>query len=102
MKKNKKGLRKARRRLLMLIVIFFGAAAFLCASVFKVWLQIFDNNHTILELTTKYNKLLEEEKQLESDVNKLQDPDYMARYAREKYMYTKDGEIIIKIPNESE
>ena len=34
------------------------------------------------------------------DVDKLQDPDYIARDAREKYLYSKDGEFIIKIPEE--
>ena len=28
------------------------------------------------------------------------DKDYIARYAREKYYYSKDGEFIIKIPEE--
>ena len=32
------------------------------------------------------------------DADKLQDPDYIARYAREKYSYSKDGEIILRIP----
>ena len=27
----------------------------------------------------------------------MQDPEYVARYAREKYMYTKNGEKILKI-----
>ena len=35
---------------------------------------------------------------LKSEVAKLQDPDYVARYAREKYLYSKSGEIIIRIP----
>ena len=39
---------------------------------------------------------------LESDVIKLQDPDYVAKYAREKYLYSKDGELIIKIIDENE
>ncbi len=101
MKKNKKGMKKAKRRLLLLIVVFFIGLCFMGSTVFKVWIQIFNNNHTISELTMKYNNLLEEEKQLESDVNKLRDPDYMARYARERYMYTKDGEIIIKIQGDN-
>ena len=66
--------------------------------LFKVWLQVIDNNNTIATLSSQYDKLMEEEKQLKSDVNKLQDPDYVARYAREKYLYTKDGELIIKMP----
>ena len=27
----------------------------------------------------------------------LQDPNYIARFAREKYLYSKNGEIIIRI-----
>ena len=33
---------------------------------------------------------------------KLQDPEYVAKYAREKYLYSKDGELIIKIVDENE
>ena len=28
----------------------------------------------------------------------MQDPEYIARYLREKYLYSKDGEDIIRIP----
>ncbi|UKI29312.1 MAG: septum formation initiator family protein [Clostridium sp.] len=37
------------------------------------------------------------EEELNSEVTKLQDDEYVAKYAREKYMYSKDGEYIIKI-----
>ena len=95
---KKKGLKKARQRLLLLIVLFLGLLISVSFNLFKVWLQVIDNNNTIASLTSKYDELMEEEKQLKSDVNKLQDPDYVARYAREKYLYTKDGELIIKMP----
>ena len=52
------------------------------------------------ELEEKYVKLLEEKEILEDDVVKLQDPEYVAKYAREKYLYSKDGELIIKIIDE--
>ena len=42
-------------------------------------------------------KLNDEEKALESDIQKLEDPTYVARYAREKYLYSKNGEKILKI-----
>ena len=48
--------------------------------------------------TTKLEKLKDKEDELNNTVTKLQDPDYVARYAREKYLYSKDGEIIIRIP----
>ena len=44
--------------------------------------------------------LKEKEEELSVDANKLQNPDYIARYAREKYLYSKDGEIILQIPEE--
>ena len=95
---KKKGLKRARRRLLLLIVLFLGILAVVSFNLFKVWLQVIDNNNTIASLTSKYDSLMEQEKQLKSDVNKLQDPDYVARYAREKYLYTKEGELILKMP----
>jgi cell division protein FtsB len=45
----------------------------------------------------QYIELLEEEASLNSVVTKLQVPDYKARRVREDLMYTKDGEIILKI-----
>lgn len=95
---KRKGLKRARRRLLLLIVLFLGILATVSFNLFKVWLQVIDNNNTIAVLTSKYDSLMEQEKQLKSDVNKLQDPDYVARYAREKYLYTKEGELILKMP----
>ena len=41
--------------------------------------------------------LLEEEKKLEADIKRLSDPLYIARYAREKYFYSKENEIILRM-----
>ena len=49
--------------------------------------------------TRKLTHLKDKEEELKGQVNKLQGPDYIARYAREKYLYSKDGEIIIRIPD---
>lgn len=51
-------------------------------------------------LEKKLVELSDEKEVLESDIQKLQDPDYIAKYAREKYLYSKDGELIIRIPDE--
>ena len=40
--------------------------------------------------------LLEQEDAIEADIKKLSDPLYIARYAREKYFYSRDGEIILR------
>ena len=69
----------------------------LIGTVFNDWTLIKENIKATEELNERYQSLLEEEASLNSEVIKLQDPEYVARYAREKYMYTKDGEKILKI-----
>ena len=49
------------------------------------------------ELELKYKEILEREDLLKSEISKLEDEEYVARYAREKFLYSKDGEIIIKL-----
>lgn len=90
--------KKSKKRLLYLTVALLVIVVLVVSSVFKDWLQIIDNDRVVNELSMKYNNLLSQEEQLQSDVNKLQDSNYVARYAREKYLYTKDGELIIRIP----
>lgn len=97
-KKNSK--RKRNRRMLLL---GFGSLAIIIAmtlTIGKYWIEIIDKYNEKKELEERLVKLQEEEKALKLDASKLQDPDYVARYAREKYLYSKDGEFIIKIPKE--
>lgn len=71
----------------------------LVRTVASDWQNIMDNNHQIKQLTQEYNNLLSEEEKLESDVIKLQDSDYIARYAKEKFLYSQDGDTIIRMDN---
>ena len=69
-------------------------------TIGKYWVEIFEKYQEKKSLEKKLVDLKEEEERLRADASKLQDPDYIARYAREKYLYSKDGEYIIKIPEE--
>lgn len=80
--------------LLFFVVVFI---VLLISTVLGDWLQIMENRQLTEDLNTYYGELQEEEAALNSEVVKLQDPDYMARYARERYGYTKDGEKILTI-----
>ena len=51
----------------------------------------------IYDLEVAYNDKLNEEEVLNDEISKLEDPEYLAKYAREKYLYSKKDEIIIKI-----
>ncbi|MFV0498759.1 MAG: FtsB family cell division protein [Bacilli bacterium] len=41
-------------------------------------------------------------KELEDVISKLNDPNYLKTYAKENYLYSEDGTIIIRIPDEKE
>ena len=80
--------------LITFIVLF---SIVLIATVYSDIRSITQNISETKEYNKLYEELLEEEASLNSEVIKLQDPEYVARYAREKFMYTKDGELILKI-----
>ena len=94
----KKVSKKAKRRMSILTCLLIALIIALGATFFSNWNTILENKRETKKLTAEYNELLEKESALKSEVTKLQDPDYVARYAREKYLYSKNGEIIIRIP----
>ncbi|MBQ2639596.1 MAG: septum formation initiator family protein [Bacilli bacterium] len=89
---------KKTKRMFSLVLISLAIIGFTTFTIGKSWLEIYDKYREKKELDKKYVKLKEKEAQLRVDAGKLQDPDYIARYAREKYLYSKDGEIILKLP----
>ena len=95
-KKNTVKKDSSRIGFLLFIVVMF--LVILVSTVFGDLQQIVYNKEQTKVLNSKYTGLLEEEASLNSEVNKLQDADYIERYAREKYMYTLDGEKIPETP----
>ena len=94
---DRKITRKERRRIFMTFIIcVFVIGVSVISSVDNV-LDIIEKNNEKEKLTTTLEKLEEEEKILSDDVEKLKNPEYAARYAREKYLYSKNGEKILKI-----
>lgn len=89
--------KKAARRKRIYIFIIFALVSFLGYKMFSYWPRIFANYQEKKKLEAQYNELLEEEAILTGNINKLKDPKYIARFAREKYLYSKNGELIIRI-----
>jgi cell division protein DivIC len=89
---------KVKRRLFFQTIFLFILIFALIFSVFSDWTKILQNKKKIVNLNSQYTSLLEDEESLNSEITKLQDPDYVARYAREKYMYSLPDEVIIRIP----
>ncbi|ERL63915.1 FtsB family cell division protein [Schleiferilactobacillus shenzhenensis] len=53
-------------------------------------------NHSRTEMTAVQKK----NDQLKGEVKQLHDPDYLAKYIREKYYFSKPGEIIFSLPGD--
>lgn len=79
------------------IIIFY----FLFVLSYYVY-KIIELNEEKKTLEKNYISLKTEEKELRNEIEKLQDSDYIARYARENYSYSKDGEYIIKLSEEEQ
>lgn len=88
---------KAQTRIRIYLVVIVGLLTFLGYEMYSYWPKIYSNYKEKAELQEQYNSLLDEENTLSGDIKKLQDPNYIARFAREKYLYSKNGEIIIRI-----
>ncbi len=94
--KRRKYTVKTKGRMLV-IFIFFGAIIFtLGYTLFFNLKQVRDLNNQMVELENEKVVLEDEEKAILADIKKLSDPTYIARYAREKYFYSKEGEIILR------
>lgn len=93
----KKTSKKDKRRITILMIFLTPLLVFFVSNMFTFWSSIYENIKEKKELEILYHQKLDEEEQLKSEITKLQDPEYVARYAREKYLYSKKGELIIKI-----
>lgn len=99
MAKNKKVSKiKKKRRMFFLGLSSVVVIVAMTFTIGHYWVEIYEKYQEKKQLEERLVSLKEKEKELKLDASKLQDPDYIARYAREKYLYSKDGEFIIKIP----
>ena len=95
-KKNKVSI-QARRRLfflrpICLFLLFFVAITFISNTI-----RLYQLNNEKKQKEEEYIKQQEQSDYLKKEIIKLNDPEYLAKFARENYSYSKDGELIIKI-----
>lgn len=103
MSKNNKKITKASKRRLMLfgtlsafIIIYF----FITISIYAI--KIYNLNIEKENLKNNLISLQASEKSLKTEIDKLNDKEYLAKFARENYQYSKDGELVIQMKNEEE
>lgn len=89
--------KKEKKRLFVISTMIVVLLVVLVKSVANDWTEIMDNSHKIDQLNEEYNNLMAEEEKLQSDVTKLQDSEYVARYAKEKFLYSEEGDLILRM-----
>lgn len=99
---TKKITKKSRRRLFLIVTMTIAILMVFSFNVSRLFSQVMSKNKEAEELINKREELKDEESYLKVQVDKLNDPDYIARYAREKYLYSKDGEFTIRIEENEE
>lgn len=80
----------------------FGTASIIAIVYFLFTLScqvynLYQLNTKINDLKYQYSSLKEKAEDLKIEINQLNDPEYLAKYARENYSYSKEGEYIIKL-----
>ena len=101
-KKGKHTTRKEKKRLLLITIIFLLLVGYFGYKVYDNFMKISINKNEIITLNNEYEDLLDQNKELTSEVAKMKDPEYVARYAKEKYLYSSDGEVILRVDGESD
>jgi cell division protein DivIC len=95
---KKKITAKTKRRLFLMLTLTVAVLIVFSFNVWKLFSQVVAKNNEAIALRDEIKHLEDEEDYLNVEVEKLNDPDYVARYAREKYLYSKDGEFTIRLP----
>lgn len=79
----------------LLVIIYF------CFSVLYNAYNIFSLSLEKRNLENEYISLQEKAEDLKRDIEKLNDEEYLANYARETYLYSKSDEYIIQLNEDS-
>lgn len=89
---------KKTKKIIGFVYMFVGCA--LMYTLFSSGMTVYQRQQDIANLEKQKNTLEKEKENLENEIELLSDEDYIARYARENYVFTRDGERVAIIPNE--
>ena len=96
-KSTKRIKRKRMRRIFLVTLICLAVNSYVIYYVGSILNNVYDMQKQTKQLNKKLEELKEEEDILKSEVKKLKDPVYVAKYAREKFFYSGDNEYIIRM-----
>ena len=96
-KQRSKNRKKRKRRIFLVTVLCLAINISIIYSISSIFSEVHQKKIESKELAVQLNDLKDEEDVLKSEVNKLKDPVYVGKYAREKFLYSGDNEYIIRM-----
>ena len=93
--------KKSKRRLLI-----FGIISVIAIGYFFVTLVSYSYSYISLKseeinLNNELISLQEKKEFLKNEIVKLNDPEYVIRYAKENYLYSEDGEYVLMLEDDA-
>ncbi|MDD2180804.1 MAG: septum formation initiator family protein [Bacilli bacterium] len=92
----------SKRRVFTFGVLSIFIVIYFCINSVQYIININKLSNEKKRLDNELLVLKNKEDNLKTEIQKLHDPDYIARYARENYLYSKDGEYVIRIDPKEE
>lgn len=99
---HRKVTKATKRRLFTLGILSAVIIFYFVFSVVAYTFDLLSLRNKEIALKIELDELRTAEDDLKIELQKLKDPEYIARYARENYLYSKDGEYIIKIAKDDD
>ena len=93
---NNKKSKKDKLRIFIIFVTIISLLGVLVGSVYQDWQLILENRHLEAELNLEYANLKDNEEKLMAEITKLGDNEGLINYARENFLLSTEGDIIIK------
>lgn len=95
-KKRRKYTVKTKGRMFVIFLFFGAIISTLGYTLLLNFKQVTNMQKELDDLKKEKVSLLEKEEAVEADIKRLSDSLYVARYAREKYFYSRDGELVLR------
>lgn len=89
--------KKKKKRIIVISLLCFAINGYLLYSIGSIFNEAHLKEKEKEKLIVELDNLKEKKEELKVEVNRLQDNEYIARYAREKFLYSGKDEYILKI-----
>lgn len=79
--------------------LYIGISAILIYTLAINALRVVNQRQHLIQLQEKRDELEKEKEALAKEVELLNDDEYVARYARDNWIFSEEGEEVVKLPD---